>query len=73
MTFISFLRGRVAAYRDDERGQGALEYLGLIVLVAAIILAIFALHIPKTIGDAFNGKVQCVTTADANTSTGTCK
>lgn len=43
----------VARLRDDERGQGMTEYMGVIVVIAAIIAALAAnTTIPTTIGNA---------------------
>jgi len=47
--------------RRGDRGQTAAEYLGIVVLVGAIIAAIFALGIDTTIADALGAAVDKVT------------
>ena len=53
---------RWAAIRRDERGQTAAEYLGIVVLVAAIIAALFTqTTIPKDIADAVSNAIKNIT------------
>jgi Flp pilus assembly pilin Flp len=49
---------------DREEGQTAAEYLGIIVLVAAIILAIFELDVPTKIKDALGTKIDEIVNAN---------
>jgi pilus assembly protein Flp/PilA len=49
---------------DREEGQTAAEYLGIIVLVAAIILAIFELDVPSKIKDALGSKIDEIVNAN---------
>jgi pilus assembly protein Flp/PilA len=49
---------------DREEGQTAAEYLGIIVLVAAIILAIFELDVPSKIKDALGEKIDDIVNAN---------
>jgi pilus assembly protein Flp/PilA len=49
---------------DREEGQTAAEYLGIIVLVAAIILAIFELDVPTKIKDALGSKIDEIVNAN---------
>ncbi|MER5214187.1 hypothetical protein ABT063_27340 [Streptomyces sp. NPDC002838] len=54
-TTVAYLRTRVA--RNDE-GQTAVEYLGIIAVVVAIVLAITGTDIGQTIYDAIVDKVD---------------
>jgi Flp pilus assembly pilin Flp len=49
---------------DREEGQTAAEYLGIIVLVAATILAIFELDVPSKIKDALGSKIDEIVNAN---------
>ena len=54
------LMGRVhalalSAWRDGERGQGTVEYVGLILLISAVLLAVV------TAGHKFNGSALAKT------------
>jgi pilus assembly protein Flp/PilA len=44
--------------RHDDRGQTAAEYLGIIVVVAAIVVAITGTDIGTTIKDAITTKIN---------------
>ncbi|MGW8378787.1 hypothetical protein [Streptomyces sp. ODS28] len=57
-----FLRERAAAMRGSagERGVSALEYVGMVIIVAAIILAIKQLNLGPMIAGAVSGAVQKV-------------
>ncbi len=57
-TTVSYLRARAA--RNDE-GQTAVEYLGIIAVVVAIVLAITGTDIGQTIFDAITTKIAEVT------------
>ncbi|GGS25761.1 hypothetical protein AB0E75_02505 [Streptomyces griseoviridis] len=57
-TTAAYLRTR--ATRDD-RGQTAVEYLGIIAVVVAIVLAITGTSIGQTIFDAITNKISEVT------------
>ncbi|ANB08295.1 hypothetical protein SAM40697_4337 [Streptomyces ambofaciens] len=45
----------------DDRGQTAVEYLGIIAVVVAIVLAITGTDIGQTIFDAITSKIAEVT------------
>ncbi|WP_282696951.1 Flp family type IVb pilin [Streptomyces sp. CC208A] len=45
----------------DDRGQTAVEYLGIIVVVAAIIIAIAGTDIGSSIMDAITEKISAIT------------
>jgi Flp pilus assembly pilin Flp len=47
-----------AMKRRSDRGQGAVEYVGVIVLVALIIVAIVGTDIDTTIADALSTAVD---------------
>ncbi|MER6084053.1 hypothetical protein [Streptomyces sp. NPDC001833] len=44
--------------RADDRGQTAVEYLGIIAVVVAIVLAITGTSIGSTILDAITAQIQ---------------
>ncbi|MFC4032714.1 hypothetical protein ACFO3J_14635 [Streptomyces polygonati] len=50
------MRNRVAAYQPD-RGQGAIEYLGLAVVIAVIIGILSQADIGNAIFDGIMGKI----------------
>lgn len=52
-----------ALRRRRDRGQGAVEYLGIIILVALIIVAVVATNIDTVIADALTSAVNKVTGA----------
>ncbi|MEU0286931.1 hypothetical protein [Streptomyces sp. NPDC006147] len=54
-TTVRHLQSRAA--RRDDRGQTAVEYLGIIAVVVAIVLAITGTDIGQTIFDAITAKV----------------
>ncbi|CAL9448063.1 Flp family type IVb pilin [Streptomyces sp. enrichment culture] len=58
-TTVRHLQSRAA--RRDDRGQTAVEYLGIIAVVVAIVLAITGTDIGQTIFDAITSKVAEVT------------
>ncbi|MFJ9248123.1 Flp family type IVb pilin [Streptomyces sp. NPDC101776] len=47
--------------RADDKGQTAVEYLGIIAVVVAIVLAITGTSIGQSILDAINNKIAEVT------------
>lgn len=51
---------QTAELRRDDRGQTAAEYLGLIVLVGAIVIAITKLDIGNQIGAAIGARVKAI-------------
>lgn len=57
-TTVAYLRARVG--RSDQ-GQTAVEYLGIIAVVVAIVLAITGTSIGQTIYDAITNKISEVT------------
>ncbi|MFI6346301.1 hypothetical protein [Streptomyces sp. NPDC050560] len=46
--------------RNSERGQGAIEYVGIIILVVAIIIALLNTNMGSTIANAFTEKINSV-------------
>jgi len=46
--------------RHDDRGQTAAEYMGIIVIVAAIIAAIVTVGIPTNIAQGIKDKIQAI-------------
>ncbi|MDF3141230.1 MULTISPECIES: hypothetical protein [unclassified Streptomyces] len=57
-TAVKHLRCRAAR---DDKGQTAVEYLGIIAVVVAIVLAITGTDIGQTIFDAITDKITEVT------------
>ncbi|WP_129307074.1 hypothetical protein [Streptomyces sp. L2] len=57
-TTVAYLQARAAR---DDRGQTAVEYLGIIAVVVAIVLAITGTSIGQTIYDAITQKISEVT------------
>lgn len=57
-TTAAYLRSRAA---HDDRGQTAVEYLGIIAVVVAIVLAITGTDIGQTIYNAITDKITEVT------------
>ncbi|MGA5280425.1 Flp family type IVb pilin [Streptomyces griseoincarnatus] len=55
-TTVRYLQSR--ASRPDDRGQTAVEYLGIIAVVVAIVLAITGTSIGQTIYDAIVNKID---------------
>ncbi|MEV7239962.1 hypothetical protein [Streptomyces sp. NPDC093248] len=47
--------------RDSDKGQTAVEYLGIIAVVVAIVLAITGTDIGQTILDAIKSKIAEIT------------
>ncbi|MCQ4193949.1 MULTISPECIES: Flp family type IVb pilin [Streptomyces] len=59
-TTAAHLHTRTTAARDDK-GQTAVEYLGIIAVVVAIVLAITGTDIGQTIYNAIKDKITEVT------------
>lgn len=57
-TTIAYLQARAARAARDDSGQTAVEYLGIIAVVVAIVLAITGTDIGQTIYDAIVDKVD---------------
>ncbi|WSQ11546.1 hypothetical protein OG604_29505 [Streptomyces sp. NBC_01231] len=57
-TTAAYLRNRAA---HNDKGQTAVEYLGIIAVVVAIVLAITGTDIGSTIYDAITSKIAEVT------------
>ncbi|KUO21876.1 Flp family type IVb pilin [Streptomyces dysideae] len=57
-TTVAYLRGRSAR---DDKGQTAVEYLGIIAVVVAIVLAITGTDIGQQIYDAIVEKIDELT------------
>ena len=43
IAMTAFVAGVIEGAREDERGQGSVEYVGIVLVVVAIIAAIIAL------------------------------
>jgi Flp pilus assembly pilin Flp len=48
----------VAKRVNDQTGQTAAEYMGILLLISAILVAIFTLNLHQTIKNAVNGAVN---------------
>ncbi len=46
--------------RREQTGQDVIEYSGLIVLIAALIVALFALHIDTTVSNAVKAALSSI-------------
>ncbi|MEV6944065.1 hypothetical protein AB0N07_19085 [Streptomyces sp. NPDC051172] len=57
-TTVAYLQTRAAR---NDKGQTAVEYLGIIAVVVAIVLAITGTSIGQTIFDAITAKIAQVT------------
>ncbi|MFG2551614.1 Flp family type IVb pilin [Streptomyces sp. NPDC048581] len=57
-TTVAYLRSRAAR---DDKGQTAVEYLGIIAVVVAIVLAITGTDIGQTIYDAIVEQIDELT------------
>ncbi|MET9367024.1 Flp family type IVb pilin [Streptomyces griseoflavus] len=57
-TTVSYLHSRAAR---DDKGQTAVEYLGIIAVVVAIVLAITGTDIGESIYDAITEQIADVT------------
>ncbi|MBT1095412.1 Flp family type IVb pilin [Streptomyces chartreusis] len=57
-TTVTYLRSRTTR---DDKGQTAVEYLGIIAVVVAIVLAITGTDIGQTIYNAITDKITEVT------------
>ncbi|MFF4401751.1 hypothetical protein [Streptomyces sp. NPDC001480] len=57
-TTVMYLQARAAR---NDKGQTAVEYLGIIAVVVAIVLAITGTSIGQTIYDAITAKIAEVT------------
>jgi len=57
-TTVAYLRSRVAR---DDKGQTAVEYLGIIAVVVAIILILLSTNFGNTIADAITTQIGKIT------------
>jgi Flp pilus assembly pilin Flp len=57
----SFFHDAVERLRNEEEGQTAVEYAGIIALLAVIFGAIFALNLHTTISEAIRDAVKTIT------------
>lgn len=55
------LQARMFLARDDERGQGTLEYVGMIIVAAGIVLAVLQAADAIDLGSVFTTAVNSVT------------
>ncbi|MDK1476613.1 hypothetical protein QNO07_24945 [Streptomyces sp. 549] len=58
MNFLRFLKDR---NRLDDRGQTAVEYLGILAVVAAIIVVLLTTDFGSTIAEAIGDQINKVT------------
>jgi Flp pilus assembly pilin Flp len=50
----------LARLRDDEEGQAAVEYGGILAVIALIFVALFALNLDTTISNAVKDAVNSI-------------
>lgn len=60
MTYL-MLQARLLDARDDEKGQGTLEYVGMIIVAAGIALAVLQAADAIDLGSVFSTAVTSVT------------
>jgi Flp pilus assembly pilin Flp len=60
----------VAKRAKDPTGQTAAEYMGILLLISAIIVAIFGLHLNTTISNAVNKAVNDIINSGGGSGTG---
>ena len=53
----------VAKRANDQTGQTAAEYMGILLLISAIIVAVFSLKLDQTIKNAVKGAVDGIINA----------
>ena len=58
VTLYTFTTDRLETMRRDERGQGTIEYVGMVIVAALIVLAVIETDMGKTIGEKFKGKIN---------------
>lgn len=56
----SWVNTRVEAMKSKDRGQGALEYVGITILVVAILVLLLDSNMGQTITDKFKEQVNKV-------------
>jgi Flp pilus assembly pilin Flp len=54
----NFVHDAAERLKDDEEGQTAVEYAGIIALIAVIFALLFAVNIPQKIKDAVGPAVD---------------
>jgi Flp pilus assembly pilin Flp len=57
----NFVHDAVERLRRDEEGQAAVEYAGILALLAVVFAAIFALKLDDVISKAINGAIETIT------------
>jgi hypothetical protein len=64
-TYVTMLTGAKGVVQrvKDPRGQTAAEYMGVLLLVAAIITAVMATGMAGKIRDAINDQIKSITSA----------
>ncbi|MQW76348.1 hypothetical protein GHK92_10710 [Nocardioides sp. dk4132] len=58
---LMFQAHMLTARKDDERGQGTLEYVGMIIVAAAIVVAVLQASEAIDLGTFFTEAVNSVT------------
>jgi len=56
------LQARVVGLRERERGQGTLEYVGMIIVAAILVVAVLEVTDAVDLGQVFQTAVEKVTT-----------
>jgi Flp pilus assembly pilin Flp len=57
----NFVNDAVERLRRDEEGQAAVEYAGILALLALVFAAIFALKLDDVISKAINSAIETIT------------
>ncbi|UDY23767.1 hypothetical protein [Nocardioides sp. Kera G14] len=58
--FYCNFMARMTAKTDDQRGQGTLEYVGMVIVAALIIVAVLNLDLASSIASKLKEKVDDV-------------
>lgn len=58
LTLSALVSDHVAAARRDDRGQGTIEYVGMVIVAAIIVLALLQTDMGDTIATEFSERIQ---------------
>ena len=58
LTLSALVSDRVASFRRDDRGQGTIEYVGMVIVAAIIVLALLQTDMGDTIAEEFTGRIE---------------
>jgi Flp pilus assembly pilin Flp len=58
--FAAYVQTLAVTLRNDEEGQTAVEYAGILAVIALIFVALFALNLDTTISNAVKDAVNSI-------------